>query len=339
MFLTHSNSVYTEDIVLLNNIKYPQYVHRVASGGVPVAKGIKIMPTELVQYVLKGEYGASEGTSTAIQEAISRADNKIGLIFASGGNIWTGFYPAIYTSPDYPRYKVPLFGMTQIYAGNIANQLGEFEYISTDSTSCISGHSAWYSAQNLIKLGILNSVVVITTDNGISEDYLHIFGDHGLSKLKEEEEDPNIVKFRLGQGCNISIFESEDTVVNHGLSPLAEINEVRVAAEAYSNPLGISCTGAGYRKVLSGLESYSPDFIKTHSTFSADNRVEDKVIQNIFGGIRTINYKLRIGHTMGAATAVETHIAIEEEYGVFISIGAGMGNVFSSAVVTILEQS
>ena len=59
-------------------------------------------------------------------------------------------------------------------------------------------------------------------------------------------------------------------------------------------------------------------------------------IWELFGNIPVISYKLRIGHTMGAATAIETAIAIQEESGTFLSLGAGMGNVFSSAVVEIL---
>ncbi len=40
---------------------------------------------------------------------------------------------------------------------------------------------------------------------------------------------------------------------------------------------------------------------------------------------------------MGASTAVETALAIQEESGRFLSLGAGMGNVFSSAVVEIFK--
>jgi 3-oxoacyl-(acyl-carrier-protein) synthase len=78
------------------------------------------------------------------------------------------------------------------------------------------------------------------------------------------------------------------------------------------------------------------NFVKMHSTFSADNRIEEEIIKDKFGDIKLINYKLRIGHTMGAATAIETALAIQEESGTFLSLGAGMGNVFSSAVVEIL---
>ena len=48
------------------------------------------------------------------------------------------------------------------------------------------------------------------------------------------------------------------------------------------------------------------------------------------------HYKLRIGHTMGVSTAVETALAVQEESGTFLSLGAGMGNVYSSAIVEIL---
>ena len=65
-------------------------------------------------------------------------------------------------------------------------------------------------------------------------------------------------------------------------------------------------------------------------------QIEEEIIKDKFGDIKLINYKLRIGHTMGAATAIETALAIQEESGTFLSLGAGMGNVFSSAVVEIL---
>ena len=67
-----------------------------------------------------------------------------------------------------------------------------------------------------------------------------------------------------------------------------------------------------------------------------DNKIEEKLITSKFGNIRLVNYKLRIGHTMGASTAIETALAVKEETGIFLSLGAGMGNVFSAVVVEIL---
>lgn len=334
MLLTHTNSVFTEDITLLDNVTYPQYVHRISDGGVAVKSGIKMMPAELVRYVLYGKHGAAKGTYEYIKELNSSC--KLGFILAAGNTSWTGHITNVKCSSQFPVYKIPSMAATQIYAGYIANRLGSFDYISTDSTSCISGHSAWYTASNLLKLRALDAIVVISVDNGISEEYLTIFGEHGLSKLKYEEDNLDVTKFRLGQGCNISIFESEYGTRASKNTALAHITDIAVGAESHNSPLGISPSGEGYRKVIEAVDTAGIDFIKTHSTFSSDNKCEMKIIKEKFNDIKTINYKLRIGHTMGASTAIETALAIQEESGTFLSLGAGMGNVFSSVVVKII---
>ena len=335
MYVTHTNSVYSENITLLNHIPYPQYVHQIADGGgIPVNQGIKTMPGELVDYVLKGKYGALPGTYEFIRKLTELNSYKIGLILAAGNNSWTGYLTTVRRTKQYPAYKIPVMGITQVYAGYIANQIGSFDYISTDSTSCISGHSAWHTARNMLILKQLDAVVVIATDNALSEEYLAIFGEQGLSKLVDEEDNPAITKFRLGQGCNISVFETTPELCGHLV--LAEITDMHIAAESHPNPLGISNTGEGYKKVINMVNTNDINFVKMHSTFSADNRIEEEIIKDKFGDIKLINYKLRIGHTMGASTAIETALAIQEESGKFLSLGAGMGNVFSSAVVEIL---
>ena len=337
MFLTHTNSVYSEDIALVDHVTYPQYVHQVNNGGgMVVKKGIRMACEELVNYVLYGKHGAKEGTYEFLRKLTQSDFCKVGLILAAGGTHWTGYLTSVKRSDSYPTYRIPVMSETQVYAGQVANKIGDFDYISTDATSCISGHSAWYTARNLLKVGALDSVVVITVDDGISEDYLSIFGEFGLSKLAHEEDNPDITKFRLGQGCNISVFESGYSHWSNDHKPIAVIRDICVAAESHNTPLGISPEGMGYQKVINRVDTKGIDFVKTHSTFSADNQIEDKIIKQKFGDIRSINYKLRIGHTLGSSTAVETAIAIEENSGSFISLGAGMGNVFSSVVVEIV---
>jgi 3-oxoacyl-(acyl-carrier-protein) synthase len=338
MLLTHTNSIYSEDLTLLEDIPYPQYVHQIGDGGgLVVKKGIKLVTGELVNYVLNGYYGAALGTTAFIKQLLQiKPALKVGLIVASGSASWTGYTSVVPKTDNYPAYKVVPMAVTQVYAGYLASQLGEFDYISTDSVSCISGHSAWYTAYNMLNLKRLDAVVVVAVDNGISEEYLHVFGEHKLSKLVDEENNPDIIKFHLGQGCNISVFENEDCNKQTNNNALAKIEDMHVAAEYHASPLGISCTGAGYEKVIDRVNTDNIDFIKTHSTFSEDNKIEDVLIKQKFNDIKTINYKLRIGHTMGVSTAIETAIAIQEESGRFLSLGAGMGNVYSSVVGEIL---
>ena len=329
MFLTHTNSIYTESITLIDHIPRPQYVHQITDGGMPVKHGLKVMPIELIDCVLKGKYGANPDTFKVINSLTTNSNCKVGFILAAGGNSWTGYKSTLAYTDRYPVYKVATLGGTQVCAGFIANKLGSFDQITTDASSCISGHSAWYTARNLLTLGIMDAMVVVSVDNALSEDFLNVFGEHGLSKLVDEE-DTDIIKFRLGQGCNISVFENAPNS-----SPIAKITDMYLTAEAHTSPMGISPTGAGYKKVIENVNSTGIDFIKTHSTFSKDNNVELELIKDKFNDIRTVNYKLRIGHTMGASTAVETALAIQEESGTFLSLGAGMGNAYSSAVVEI----
>lgn len=336
MYITHSNSIYSENTVLLDYIPYPQYVHQISTGGMPVEQGLKIMPMQLIEYVLAGKAGADLGSYEFIKTLMQNKRARVGFILAAGNNSWTGYITNVKRSNKYPSYKIPVMGISQVQAGYIANQLGSFDYITTDSTSCISGHSAWYTAKNMLALDKLNAVVVISVDNGLSEEYLTIFGENGLSKLATEEADSSINKFRLGQACNITVFESLASIVYSKHTAIAEIMDMHIASEYYSNPLGICPSGKGYKTVIDNVDTTGIKFVKTHNTYSEDNEIEKQIINDRFGDIKLISYKLRIGHTMGASTAVETALAIKEESGRFLSLGAGMGNVFSSAVIDIL---
>ena len=337
MLLTHTNSVYSEELTLLDHIPYPQYVHQIGDGGGElVAKGIKPVTGILINHVLRGKHGAIPGTRDYIKKLLTTPTRKVGLILASGSNCWMGATTWIPKTDQYPVYKLAPMAVTQVYAGYLASQLGFFDYVATDSVSCISGHSAWNTACTLLQSERLDAIVVISVDNGLSEEYLHVFGEHKLSKSVDEEDNPEITKFHLGEACNISVFESEACNRNTNNEILAVIKDIHIAAEYHVSPLGISCEGIGYEKVMTRVNTDNIDFIKTHSTFSKDNDIESKLIKDIFGDIRTVNYKLRIGHTMGASTAVETALAVQEESGTFLSLGAGMGNVYSSAVVEIL---
>lgn len=331
--MIHSSSLYTKDTVLIDNIPHPQYVHKVLPNSLAVDKGIKIVPEELINCTLEGEGTAEEFTKEIISELTQRC--RAGLILATGGNIWTGYYPNLDRSDKYPTHKILPLGMTQIYAGKLANSIGYFDYISTDSTSCISGHSAWHRAKMMLDCGFLDMVVVVSVDNGISEEYMHLFAEHSISKKASEEDNPDITKFHLGQGCNISVFKSRNSDTVPTEMSIATISDISIQAEVHSSPLGMTSIGQGYRSVLKAVDTTGISFIKTHGTYTKENRVEEEIIRELCGDVPLVNYKLDIGHTMGPSTAIETDMAIKEHSGKFVSLGAGMGNVFSAVTVEI----
>lgn len=325
--ISYSNSIWEEDnLVEFPNTKYPQYIHQITDGGMAVSKGLKTLPAVLAEQLLQSPY---EGITpiTAIQGLDSRHKSK-GFILATGGTIWTGYGAAtgLIDEGEYPKLKVLPMGMTQIYAGYLAGKLGNFNYVSTDATSCVSAHAALNQAYHFIQAGLLDACVVLSVDSSTSPEFIKFFAENNLC-----DTDLNIAsaRFHLGQGANITLIEKEPKNCR------IELLNTTLYSEHYSSPLGISPTGDGYREairqVMEGTD-ISPDFIKTHSTYSEDNEVEAEVVTELFGDIPTYDYKHRIGHTMGASTAVEMDIATRENSGTFISLGAGMGNVFTAVL-------
>ena len=81
MLLTHTNSVYSEELTLLDHIPYPQYVHQVGDGGGElVAKGIKLVTGVLINHVLRGKHGATPGTRDYIKKLFYKFYSLSGLI-------------------------------------------------------------------------------------------------------------------------------------------------------------------------------------------------------------------------------------------------------------------
>jgi len=335
--ITHNNSVYSEDITELANIAVPQKVHQVTDGGLFVKKGIKTLPSVLVEKLLDN----GEGTVEFLANTLS-SEGRNGFILATGGSVWTGYGANIKQSKDYPTLKLLPLGMSQIYAGQIANRLGEFEYISTDTTSCVSGHAALNQARLLIQAGELDRVVILSTDNATSEEFLKFFREQALT-LSLTEETKHIDKFRLGQAANIVVLENESAMQASGNTAIGLLHGAALVSEINSNPLGIRTDGAGYilaiEKALEQADLLPEDIdvVKKHATMSTDNNVENMVVRTYFEDARIVNYKQRIGHTMGVSTAVEMHIAMKEESGMIISLGAGMGNVFTAAIVEVVN--
>ncbi|MEA2037026.1 MAG: hypothetical protein U9O94_05930 [Nanoarchaeota archaeon] len=333
MFLTHSNMNYSTQLQLIENIPHPQYVNMITDGGMVVAKGLRLLPDIIFRNTLnKNPYTAEQ-----IKKLTSNPEIKIGFILATGGSVWSGHKSTVKLSDAYPVHKVMLLGTTHIYAGKIANSLGKFDYITTNCSSCTSGHSSWQIAKMLIDTKTLDAVVVVALDNATAEENLHVFAKTGLCKKASEEGNPDIVKFHLGQGCHIGIFESERSINISKNTPLAEIEKIAVTCEHSSNPIGMLPSGEGYHDVITDVMKGAYDFIKPHGTYTDTNFPEEEIIKQIFGDIITHTYKLRIGHTLGASTALETALAIEEHTGRFISLGAGMGNTFSAASVRIIK--
>jgi 3-oxoacyl-(acyl-carrier-protein) synthase len=317
--LTLNNSIYSEELTLIDDVSIPLYIHRVIHNNKKVKRGLVTESEVLIEEVLAPYIKELKNTFTS--------STRNGLIFASGNTIWSGSDLKLRVKPnDYPPCRVLPMSIGNILIGKIANQIGHFQHISTDSTACISGHMAIKTAKLLIDADELDKVLIISADNGTSYDLIEFFTTAGAcTTLKTEGTDK--ATFRLGQGANFMVLEKDP--VN---KPNGELLSIAVASEQYSNPLGMNDTGEGYRRVIG---SYTKDieYVKLHGTGTKDNSIEESIVNEFIDNYKPLKYKHLIGHTLGSNSNIEMCMAMQEHKGTIMNLSAGMGNVFSSCVI------
>lgn len=175
--------------------------------------------------------------------------------------------------------------------------------------------------------------------------------------------------FHVGQGACLAVFENEATMRRRGATPKARLLGAYTASEVCANAIGQSEDGEGFVKAAKGamgISEVSPaeiEVIKTHGTGTkSNNQAEGAAIGRMFGhkGFVATSYKQVIGHTMGVSGLLETCMLIDNmgngfvpgipnrtqeddcflsydadaPKGPILSLAAGMGNVYSAAVMT-----
>jgi 3-oxoacyl-(acyl-carrier-protein) synthase len=225
--------------------------------------------------------------------------------------------------------------------------------------------------KNLIENYDFDRVIVVAGEESVNAVILDLFGDLGVSmQLKEEEETGNKPSafdstnhgFYLGQGAAIAVFERADVCKTE---PLAKLVGAYSASENYANALGQRDDGDGFVKAIEGVlrvakvDRSEVNLVKTHGTGTpVNNAAEKTALQKCLPEFIATSYKPRIGHTVGVSGLLETGLlldALNEGYvpeipnrtetdsvflsarapapdGMFLSLAAGMGNIYSAAL-------
>jgi 3-oxoacyl-(acyl-carrier-protein) synthase len=168
--------------------------------------------------------------------------------------------------------------------------------------------------------------------------------------------------FYVGQGAVLAVFESEKIAK----TAHARLVGAASASESYSNPIGQRDDGQGFSKAITfslhqeKTEKAKIKIIKTHGTGTkSNNQSEKNGILNVFDhDFVATSFKPTIGHTMGASGLLESLLLIDNlkkgvvpaipnrsenddvflshdcqtDEGMFLSLAAGMGNIYSAAI-------
>ncbi len=225
-----------------------------------------------------------------------------------------------------PRDRI-LRGMSNSVPAWIALRYGIEGPSYSVSTACASSAYALGQAYELIAGGRADLVIAGGADSTVNRS--EIEGFNALYALSMRNDDPGNASrpfcadrdgFVIGEGAGVLILESEESVTRRGGEAYAEILGHAETSEAY-NMMAPKKGGAGMARTMqaalsaSGIEPFDVGYINAHGTSTTLNDLyETMAIKTVFGSrsaeIPVSSVKSMIGHTIGAAGAVEAAVTV-----------------------------
>lgn len=362
IYLSKYQTASSKETIIVEDNHFPQRVHWFADTYEKTKTGMAYPPHLLASKVI---------TKDIVDYAKNNpVKGKTGFILAAGSQTWAGLRSKYDNKEEgllFYHYKVPLISLTNIFAGRIASTLGVEDHVSTDASACASSIKVLMEVQNLINNFGFDRIFVLALEDGVNNSTLEFFGHSKANLLAKDEEfmkpsafDSTNFGFNVGQGAVLAIFEKEPAC-----NPAAKLLGSYTSAESCTNPIGQRPDGQGYKKAMEGaleIAKISADevkIVKTHGTGTpVNNQAEKAAITNVLRNFKATSYKQHIGHTLAASGLLETGLLIDDmksgfipgiknrteedevfvskdtpvEGGVFLSLAAGMGNVYSAAL-------
>ncbi len=212
--------------------------------------------------------------------------------------------------PNMPSYHVSLYSGAQ-------------GPITTPVAACASGSQAIGEAFDLIRLGRADVMLAGGVEALVHEIPIAGFSVMGaLSQRNDEPEkasrpfDKDRDGFVFSEGGGIVVLETLEHALARGAQIYAEVIGYATSSDAYhiARP---DPEGKGAQRVMrwaledAGIEPEAVDYINAHGTSTPLNDViETYAIKQVFGDhayrLAISSTKSMIGHTMGAAGAIET---------------------------------
>ena len=195
------------------------------------------------------------------------------------------------------------------------------------NTACASSAYAIGFGYDMIRYGQADIIIVGGADSIINRE--EIAGFNALYALSVENDPPEKASkpfsidrdgFVIGEGSGILILESEESARKRNAMIYAEMVGYAISSEGY-NIMAPMKDGEGMaftmEKALknAGISPEEVDYINAHGTSTELNdRYETMAIKKVFGEkayqIPISSSKSMIGHTIGAAGAIESIITI-----------------------------
>jgi 3-oxoacyl-[acyl-carrier-protein] synthase II len=202
-----------------------------------------------------------------------------------------------------------------LIAGRVALELGAHGPALVIPTACAAGNYAIGWGLDLIR-SCRTDVVIAGGSDALSRGCYAIFNRLGaMAKDVCRPFDKNRSGMMVSEGAAALLLESEDHARHRGAKAYAELLGYGLSCDAF-HPVAPLPDGAGaisaMQKALAsaGVDVDSVSYISAHGTGTRTNDVAEskaiiKVLGKRAGDVPVSSIKSMIGHTMGAASAIE----------------------------------
>jgi 3-oxoacyl-[acyl-carrier-protein] synthase II len=256
---------------------------------------------------------------------------RTGVILGTGlggvGTLQEGFTTNALRGPSrISPFLVPM-GIPNVGAGQIAIQFGMTGINFTTVSACATGGHAIGEASEIIRRDDADVMIAGGAEAAIFEGM--VGGFDSMKALSRRNDDPAGASrpfdagrdgFVIGEGAGVVILESLEHAQARGVEILAELVGYGATADAshitLPAPGGIGAVRAARRALeKAGLEPAAIDHINAHATSTPEgDKAELQAIRTILGDdagrVAITANKSMLGHTLGAAGAIEAIVTI-----------------------------
>jgi 3-oxoacyl-[acyl-carrier-protein] synthase II len=256
---------------------------------------------------------------------------RTGVILGTGlggvGTLVDGISINALRGPDrISPFLIPM-GIPNVGAGQVAISFGMTGPNFTTVSACATGGHAIGEAFETIRRGDADTMIAGGSEAGVYEPL--IGGFDSMRALSRRNDDPEAASrpfdkardgFVCGEGAGVLVLEELGHAQARGAAILAELIGYGATADAshitLPAPGGIGAVRAAQRALdKAGIGPDDVDHVNAHATSTPEgDKAELQAIRTIFGDrageIPVTANKSMIGHTLGAAGAIEAIVTI-----------------------------
>jgi 3-oxoacyl-[acyl-carrier-protein] synthase II len=257
---------------------------------------------------------------------------RTGVILGTGlggvGTLVEGISTNALRGPDrISPFLIPM-GIPNVGAGQVAISFGMTGPNFTTVSACATGGHAIGESFETIRRGDADVMIAGGSEAGVYEPLVGGFA--AMRALSTRNEDPEGASrpfdkgrdgFVPGEGAGVLVLEELEHARGRGVPILAELISYGATADAshitLPAPGGIGAVGAARRALdKAGLSADEIDHVNAHATSTPEgDKAELQSIRTIFGDrageVPITANKSMLGHTLGAAGAIEAIVTIQ----------------------------